>query len=173
MKTNNKQITHKELKESTLRKNFFITLTNVSVNIPHLKIGEIHDTLIKLSPGKTFICKEAHFNKEDFHYHIIYLTKRGLSKNTARERIEELFPTFASSFTIKVEGIKSTLATFEYIVKETHPRRIIKFLERAEFREDLFTRITPNELKKVTKKSKRINSLILIHQIRKFKTQEE
>lgn len=91
-----------------------------------IEMKEVCITLLKVEKEATIVAVvEKHANGEK-HYHIILILKRGLSKNTYRKVIRDLFPSMGGRG-LDVSGVRNIKFTVKYILKDVTDTKSIFF----------------------------------------------
>lgn len=104
-------------------KHIFITIRFLHITI---EMKEVCITLLKVEKEATIVAVvEKHANGEK-HYHIILILKRGLSKNTYRKVIRDLFPSIGGRG-LDVSGVRNIKFTVKYILKDVTDTKSIFF----------------------------------------------
>ena len=87
---------------------------------------EVFEALLKVEKEAAIVAVvEKHANGEK-HYHIILILKRGLSKNTYRKTIRDLFPSMRGHG-LDVSGVRNIKFTVKYILKDVTDTKSIFF----------------------------------------------
>ena len=87
---------------------------------------EVFVALLKVEKEAAIVAVvEKHANGEK-HYHIILILKRGLSKNTYRKTIRDLFPSMRGHG-LDVSGVRNIKFTVKYILKDVTDTKSIFF----------------------------------------------
>lgn len=108
-----------------------MTLSSVLRNCKDLNYSVI---LIRLKPllpnSKVLFVKEYHKSPEiagDYHYHVMIISTKGLSKNTYHKVFRETFPEF-TGISLDVGGIKSNVHTINYLLKSIPLIELLEFI---------------------------------------------
>lgn len=166
------------LSPSTRVKNIFITLSNIEQNNPSLIILDVKIKIINIFPtnSKTdfVIVKESHLINES-HYHILIKNSEGISKNTYRLKIRNIFPEF-KGIIIDIKGIKQDNGIIKYILKNVPTQNILNILnslcsrepiQNLKLDESIIFR-NPIFLLKILQKDNKFTDIITIHSIIKY-----
>lgn len=105
-------------------KHLFITFSHKDIG--RLTLSDIGNTLLTLDKyGKVVAVKEVHRDGTNIHYHVLFIMKVGLSKNTYRGTIRKLFPEMKGRG-LDVSGVRNLKYTVKYMVKDViHPNDLL------------------------------------------------
>lgn len=106
----------------------FITLSNVKSRNMRMEEVNIRITSNK-SPGLIIITKELHKNIDDFHYHLYLKFDKGLSKNTYKKELRNLFPEF-DGISLDIQGVKNEGKLLDYLFKSFNLETLINYEKR-------------------------------------------
>lgn len=110
---------------------FILTLSNVRTIEPSLSTQIVISRIEELSrtggPAKILVVTEQHKRGKDFHFHIVVVFKKGLSKNTYISLFRGQFPLFLG-LTLHVQGVKSLTKVTNYVFKRIGIAEMVKFV---------------------------------------------
>jgi hypothetical protein len=112
---------------STFITKIFVTLSKCNLQ-PIINEVFLKDAIVKQLGNqivKLIIVKEEH-KSEGYHYHILIILGKGVSKNTYREDFRSLFYSFEGRG-IDVQGVRNLMQTVRYILKCTRKEGVFLF----------------------------------------------